>query len=153
VGVIDYGFDGIVASQSAGEIPSDINHRCGSRGSAIASCDVGTRHGTQVAEIVMDMAPGADLSIGIVGDHGSEVAEVVDWMDGQGVDVIVASVSPVVFEGPGDGDSYVSGFRSWLVAIDTAVTKNITWINAAGNENRRVSYAESPNIVSEIPAR
>ena len=153
VGVIDYGFDGIVASQSAGEIPSNINRHCGSRGSAIASCDVGIRHGTQVAEIVMDMAPGADLSIGIVGDDGSPVATVVNWMVGQGVDVIVASVSPVVFEGPGNGNSYVSSLRSWLDAIDTAVAKNITWINAAGNENRRVWYAESPSIDPGNPGK
>ena len=142
VGVIDIGFTNITDSISSGDIPIPI-----------IKCEINTLemceyysdddHGTQVAEILMDIAPGAELFIGKIGGADS-VYDITSWMLKQGVDVIVQSVLHLYFEGPGDGTYYYA--RGSLAAIDLAVANGTTWVNAAGNLNRQTWYAESPKI-------
>ena len=64
----------------------------------LAACDSGisNTHGTQVAEIVMDMAPGAELLIGKV--RGMfPVYDITEWMIKNDVDVIVQSAVKYCF--------------------------------------------------------
>lgn len=137
VGVIDGSFGDIRTASTSGGLPplADIGFMCHRNVATIAGCVSDGVHGTAVAEIVMDMAPGANLFIGRVSDvmHGGyNVTSIVNWMVGQDVDVIVASVSPHVFEGPGDGTTpHLSG--TWLDAITHAVRNNVTWVNSAGD--------------------
>ena len=102
VGVIDLGFRGIQDAIKNGELPAPT-YNCGEIG-GLNRCDFWSRssHGTRVAEIVMDMAPGAELFIARA-DNITGTYDMTEWMIKQDVDIIVQSSSHVVFEGPGDG--------------------------------------------------
>ena len=96
----------------------------------------GPEHGTYVAETVMDMAPEATLYIANPNSHG-ELRQTVEWMHGQGVDVIVHSIL-WFFHGPGDGTS--PNLNGPLNTVKWAADNGIVWVNAAGNHNGRTWY-------------
>jgi len=120
VAVIDSGFAGYTTKQASGDLPpalTTINH-C----EDFAADD----HGTAVAEIVYEMAPGAELYL-ICVDSGGDVALAVDAAIANGVGVINESMS---WFPPGRGDG--SGFLGPIVA--EAYDAGIVWVNSAGNE-------------------
>ena len=143
IGVIDGGFDGF---DSTAELPSTVGFRCYHYrilsesstnanlcyGPIINGTQVADRHGTQVAEIIMDMAPAADLYLVRV-DNIRQMHDALEWLNGKGVDVINLS-GTFPFEGPGNGTSQEL-YIEWsaLAAIDEAAKEGITWVNAAGN--------------------
>ena len=147
VGVIDVGFLGIQDAINAGELPSSLISNCIGTYQNLSLCDEEDIHGTQVAEIVMDMAPGAELFIGMPNGTYRTYA-ITEWMVNQSVDVIVRSATFPVFEGPGDGTYYVE--QGELAAIDLAVSNNITWVNAAGNYNEESWYTDNPILYTNL---
>jgi hypothetical protein len=133
VGVIDVGFVGLDAVMGT-ELPAEIGAHCfasiGLPSAALSDCETRQKHGTAVAEALLDVAP--DVTLFIANPQSTfDLNETVDWMIAQGVTVINHSVG-WGFEGPGDGTSRFSD--SALAAVNTAVAAGITWINSAGNE-------------------
>lgn len=82
------------------------------------------RHGTAVAEIVHDVAPGADLVL--VNADADHLDDAVDFFIAEGVDVINLSGGWSV--GPFDGTAVQDA------AANRAIDAGIVWVNAAGNE-------------------
>jgi subtilisin family serine protease len=132
VGVIDVGFEGY-RSLIGSEVPQAVG-RCyvavGVFTGNLADCESGGRHGTAVAETVVDVAPGATLYIANP-QSPRDLHDTVRWMAEQGVTIINHSVG-WGYEGPGDGTTLRPDGP--LAAVDRAVAGGITWVNAAGNE-------------------
>jgi subtilisin family serine protease len=140
VGVIDSGFEGFRQLQGS-ELPSNVTARCYFAGprkpsSRIADCEVGSDHGTAVAETLVDVAPSVELYIANALSNG-DLRNAVDWMAEQGVQVINYSLGKIV-DGPGDGTSPFSD--SPLRTIDAGVTQGIMWSVAGGNNAQQVWY-------------
>ena len=141
IGIIDSGFEQFSELQQGGELPPNVFARCYFEGprppsTRLSDCEADSVHGTAVAEAVIDVAPGVQLYITQPHSLG-DLRNAVDWMAGQGVQVINVSLG-YPYDGPGDGTSPDS--NSPLNTIDFAVSQGITWINAAGNSARRVWY-------------
>jgi len=120
IGVLDSSFTGY-AGLLGTELPSTVTtasfHTEGlQRGS--------NRHGTAVAEIIHDVAPGADLVLVNADPDKLDVA--VDFFISQDVDVINLSGGWSV--GPFDGTAEQD------VEVNRAIDAGIVWVNAAGNE-------------------
>jgi hypothetical protein len=86
-------------------------------------------HGTAVAEIVYDTAPGAQMYLVAV-DSDTSLGLAADWAITEGIDVISMSLA---FLGSGTGD----GTGPANDAADAATAAGIVWVNSAGN------YAET----------
>jgi len=121
VGIIDVGFSGYTIRQSQGELPATLHTwwapSIGSEGSNV--------HGTACAEIVYDVAPGAEFflaNISTIVEFGNAVA----WMISQDVDVISFSAGWAL-GGPGDGTGPICDI------IASASASGITWAQAMGN--------------------
>ncbi|MCR4437666.1 MAG: S8 family serine peptidase [candidate division KSB1 bacterium] len=124
VAVIDAGFGNLDQAIANGELPSAV-HLDDFTGTAIG----GTTHGTMVAEVVYDMAPGSELYLMKIGDD-LDLAEAVDSCIARGVRVINHSMCwPNA--GPLDGTGPICAI------VDTASAHGIVWVNAAGNHARR----------------
>jgi hypothetical protein len=139
VGIID-SFDGGIwtAAANAGELPPAVAGAfCLYKGSA---CNLWTehrdRHGVAVAEIILDMAPGASLYLANV-ESASDLRAAVDWFAANGVRVISRSET-AQYDGPGNGTGELAGI------VDRAVSKGMVWFNSAGNsggdQSTRGSY-------------
>ncbi|MDO8392113.1 MAG: S8 family serine peptidase [Actinomycetota bacterium] len=96
-------------------------------GLAITSIPEGL-HGVAVAEIVKDMAPGAELYIATVATV-SDLQDAIDWFDGNGVAIVTRSLG-APYDGPGDGTGPLDA------VVDHAASLGITWFNSAGNDGR-----------------
>ena len=137
VGVIDsyFGFRGFRGLMGS-ELPASVEARCypevGLPTNNLADCEhieLGSAHGTVVAETLMDIAPEVDLYIASPLSSG-DLNDAVEWMVSQGVSVIVQSQGHP-FDGPGDGSSPFHD--SPLRTVDRAVDSGIVWVNSAGN--------------------
>lgn len=82
-------------------------------------------HGTGVSEIVHEMAPDAELYIGIA-PHPQALFDVATWMADNGVRVINFSAGSSY--GPFDGTSIMAEI------VDRMAARGVLWVNAAGNE-------------------
>lgn len=120
IGIIDLGFASYSASQAAGELPSNIsitdytNTGLG-----------GMNHGTNVAEIVHDMAPAAELYLAKVGSTLQLQQAMLD-MQAAGVKIINHSVAWF-------GTSFYDGVGGICDITDQAESGGILWVNAMGN--------------------
>ena len=132
IGIIDVGFEGIVALVG-NELPQMVV-RCypliGGPTSNLTDCQRGSVHGTAVAETVHDVAPDATLYIANPASW-LQLKQTVQWMVSEGVTVINHSVG-WTWSGPGDGTTVYND--SPLRTVDLAVAGGVTWVNAAGNE-------------------
>ncbi|MDE0496018.1 MAG: S8 family serine peptidase [Acidimicrobiaceae bacterium] len=149
VGVIDTpttvtskdGFTG-VRSLLGADLPSTVVGRCytdvGNPTSSLSNCDAagGDNHGTRVAASLMDIAPDAELYIANPHSWADFHSSVV-WMHGQGVRIIVQSVS-WSHHGAADGTSPIS--PSPLNTVKWASDNGITWVNSAGNYGKKSWY-------------
>jgi hypothetical protein len=89
VAVVDLGFTGLAAQQAAGNLPATTNQSfCGNGGPG--TLDGVTNHGTGVAEIVHQMAPGAQMYL-VCFDQDADLSGVVAYLQGQGVTIVNAS--------------------------------------------------------------
>lgn len=81
-------------------------------------------HGTACAEIIHEMAPGADLYLAYA---PTDLAfyDAVEWMVAQGVQIISYSAGMII--GPTDGSSEDAQLVNWVA------DQGVLWINASGN--------------------
>ena len=124
--VIDVGFAGYTGSQASGDLPAALAtfNRC-------ASFTSRGDHGTQVAEIVHEMAPDAQLTLACA-ESATDLANAEAYAKANGISIISRSVG--VFNtsrgdgsgGPGSPDA---------IAAD-AQANGILWVNSAGNYAR-----------------
>ncbi len=123
VAVLDLGFAGY-QSLLGTELPASVvAHSCR------ADADItggGESHGSAVAEIVHEVAPGAQIYLANF-DTEVELAACVNWLIGQGVQVVNFSIG-FVASGPGDGTGFVNDI------VDLATSQDIVWVNSAGNQ-------------------
>lgn len=121
VGVLDLGFAGYEALEGS-DLPETVTLATFGN-TAYLTTQV---HGTACTEIVHEMAPDAELFLAYF--DGSEVAmaQAVDWLIGQGVDIISNSTS-ISGLTPMDGSGFIPSLA------DKAHDADIFWVNAAGN--------------------
>lgn len=120
IGVIDLQFSNYANSQASGDLPASL----------VITDYTGTgtgggTHGTNVAEIVHEMAPGAALRLAKIGSE-TQLSQAVDDMIAAGTDVIVHSVAWF-------NAAFYDGTGSLCEITGRAETAGIQWVNAAGN--------------------
>ncbi len=121
IGILDGGFYGYAARQTEGELPASITTNWApSIGNAGTS-----KHGTGCAEIIYDIAPGAQYYFANFGTP-VELGNAVNWMIAQGVDVISCSMGSSL-GGPGNGTGIVCEM------VDTARAAGVFWAQSIGN--------------------
>ena len=120
IGIIDLQFSNYQTSINNGELPANtvITDYTGN-GTG------GGNHGTNVAEIVHDMAPGAQLYLARI-DSELQLQQAVDDMIAAGVKVINHSVAWL-------GEAFYDGTGTLCDTTNSAETAGILWVNAAGN--------------------
>ena len=120
IGIIDLQFSNYLNSITNGELPADtiITDYTGA-GTG------GGNHGTNVAEIVHDMAPGAQLYLARI-DSELQLQQAVNDMITAGVRVINHSVAWL-------GDAFYDGTGPLCDITNSAEAAGILWVNAAGN--------------------
>ena len=123
VAIVDLGFDGYTAALG-GELPPTVDTSCTANASNLG----GTPHGTNVAELVHDVAPAASLFLVKITDEVS-LGLAVDCLIARRVNVVNHSVS-WSYSGPGDGTGLVDGI------VSKATANGIVWVNSAGNTRR-----------------
>lgn len=123
VGVIDLGFTNLSASQTSGNLPPT--------GPNLSITDYtgtgtgGTDHGTNVAEIVHEMAPGASLYLAKISNE-VQLDQALSDMAAAGVKVINHSVAWY-------GAAYYDGTGPICDIANGADTLGVQWVNAMGN--------------------
>ncbi len=123
IGVIDLGFASLSTAQASGDLPPT--------GPNLSITDYtgtgtgGTNHGTNVAEIVHDMAPGASLYLAKIANE-VQLGQALDAMTAAGVKVINHSVAWY-------GAAFYDGSGSICDIANSADTQGAQWINAMGN--------------------
>ena len=120
VAVIDGGFIGLAERQAAGDLPSSVITQDFCRG----RFNTASEHGTAVAEIVHEMAPGAQLYL-ICVDTEVDLAAAAAYAKAQGASVISHSAS--WFGARGDGSGTIG------TIVSEARAAGILWVNSAGN--------------------
>jgi hypothetical protein len=124
IAILDGGFSGYTNRRSEGELPTNLITQW------FRSDGVGTSvHGTACAEIVYDMAPGAQLYL-VSASTDVEMGVAVAWLIAQDVDIISFSAG-FLGGGPGNGTGPICEI------VDEAEAAGILWVNAAGNYGER----------------
>ncbi len=125
VAVVDVGFGNLSAEVAAGALPAgttvtSLNNSCPNVNS--------TEHGTAVAEIVHQMAPGAKLQLYCIADTtGFQQAE--QDIVSHGIPIVNSSLSfPGDSRGDGTGDA-----TSAAATVQAARKAGVLWIASAGN--------------------
>jgi Subtilase family len=123
VGIVDAGFKGLGTEVAAGNLPAGLTVA----GNYCPDVNA-TDHGTAVAEIVHQMAPGAQLFLYCITDDNTfERAEAA--LQAAGVKIVNSSLA---FPGDGRGDG-TGPAHSSSSTVRTARLNGILWIQAAGN--------------------
>ncbi len=119
IGVLDLGFAGY-RTLLGQDLPSSV------RLETFGWYDDEEAHGTACAEIVHEMAPGADLLLAWYDGSDAAMGEAVTWLVDQDVDIISHSAGSVL--SPRDGTGWDAGL------VDETVARGVLWVNSAGNE-------------------
>jgi hypothetical protein len=125
VGIVDAGYGNLNAEVAAGRLPAGLTVSSLSPGQPGCSDVNGTEHGTAVAEIVHQMAPGAKLVLYCVEDTVG-FAQAGANLAALGVKIVNSSLG---FPGDGRGD----GTGISQTAVQTARQRGVLWIESAGN--------------------
>jgi subtilisin family serine protease len=130
VAVIDVGFAGLFPATFAGELPPDVTKvDCTDRDCVFATFGSETvEHGTAVAEIIYDMAPGAQLYLMKI-DTMLDLVTAKDYCIANGIKIINHSVGWY-------NTNFYNGacYNSNPVCVANDDHANgILWVNAAGN--------------------
>jgi hypothetical protein len=122
IAVLDPGFSGYQSLVASGELPANVITQSFVTGGDITTGGV---HGAACAEIVRDVAPGAQLYL-VNFSTDVELGNAVDYLIAQGVNVVSASWG---FYGSfrGDGQGSVDDM------VQQANAAGIFWANASGN--------------------
>ena len=119
IGVLDLGFAGYQDLLGV-ELPDSVT------AATFGWYDDEEIHGTACAEIIHEVAPGAELTFAWYGGSDAAMGEAVDWLVDQGVDIISHSAGGLV--GPRDGSEWDAQL------VDDLAAQGILWVNSAGNE-------------------
>jgi subtilisin family serine protease/RNA polymerase subunit RPABC4/transcription elongation factor Spt4 len=119
VGVLDLGFEGYVDLLGE-ELPEKVVFE--EFGWEFDEPEV---HGTACAEVVHEVAPGAELFFALYDGSDAAFGEAVEWLVDQGVDIISHSAGGLI--GPRDGSEWDAEL------VDDLAAEGILWVNAAGN--------------------
>ena len=134
VAIIDLGFADLSTAIEGGVLPSSvIKIDCTGTNCALTDFSSETEsHGTAVAEIVNEMAPGAQLYLIKVGDT-LDLKDAKDYCIANGIRIINHSVGwfNTNFY---DGTCY---FDNAVCSANHAYKSNILWVNSAGNHAQR----------------
>ncbi len=129
VAVLDMGFGGLDESIAAGELPPreqmDVKSFDAVNGlEGRDNLGALTQHGTRMAEVVRDVAPGARLVLVNYADIDGFL-QAADWIAANGIPVVNHSNS--ILGGPFDGTGTLAR------AVDSAAARGVLWINSGGN--------------------
>ncbi len=125
IGVIDLGFTNLASAQASGDLPANL----------IATDYTGTGldgtidHGTNVAQIVHEMAPGVQMYLARI-DTDVQLQQAMSDMVAAGVRVINHSVGWY-------GAAFYDGTGKICNTANQAQQSNVQWVNAAGNDRYR----------------
>ncbi len=122
IAVIDLGFYGLAQAQARGDLPAGVMQN-DLTGTGLAS---GISHGTAVAEIIYDIAPGVELTLIKIGDE-VDLDQAVTYCLSNGIDIINHSLGWY-------NTSNYDGTGTIADIARRAVNGGILWVNAAGNE-------------------
>jgi subtilisin family serine protease len=124
VGILDVGFANY-QQRLGSELPATVKVRAFyDAGSGPDITGGGESHGTACAEILHDVAPGAELYLANAGTE-AELRQAVTWLIEQGVEVISHSIAWPL--GGGDGTGPIHD------VVRFARENGVIWVNAAGN--------------------
>jgi Ca2+-binding RTX toxin-like protein len=125
--VIDEGYSGYAASQASGDLPASLTtlDYCSTH---LGHTFTDITHGTNVAEIVHEMAPGAQLILVCMVSYTDQY-QAEQYAIGHGVDVISRSLGDIN-KSRGDGSG---GITTTDGMARDALAHGILWVNAAGN--------------------
>ena len=133
VAVIDVGFDNLSSAISNGDLPNSIVKVDCTGANCVLSANIGGQeHGTAVAEIVYDMAPGANLYLIKVEDT-LDLWAAKEYSKSNGIKIINHSLV-VANSNFYDGECW---FPNAVCSADDAYANEILWVNAAGNEAKQ----------------
>jgi subtilisin family serine protease len=119
IGVLDLGFEGHQSLLGI-ELPDEVPV------ATFGWYDEEEVHGTACAEIVHEVAPGAELIFAWYDGSDAAFGEAIDWLLGQGVDIISHSAGGLI--GPRDGSEWDAQ------VVDDVAAQGVLWVNSAGNE-------------------
>lgn len=124
IAVVDLGFAGLAAAQTAGDVPGSVTSvdYCG------GAFGTATNHGTGVAEVVHETAPGAQLYL-ICVDSEVSLGLAEAYAKANGIAIVNHSVG-WYNTARGDGSG---GAGSPDAIVADARANGILWVNAAGN--------------------
>ena len=140
VGIIDYFDRGLWNATEEGPSPDAVHSFCLDSSMPALSvdnlCSVthndglntqdGFEHGVAVAQVVKDMAPGAELYLATAGTT-SDLQAAIDFFVNNGVRIVTRSLG-AAYDGPGDGTGPLAAI------VDYAAARGITWFNSSGND-------------------
>jgi subtilisin family serine protease len=139
IAVIDVGFKSLSDAINHGELPNTVV-KVDCTGSSCLAATFSTEtddHGTAVAEIVYDMAPGAQLYLIKVADK-LDLSDAKDYAIQNGINIINLSGGYL-------NQNFYDG-RCWstnaVCTASDAYAHDILWVNSAGNEAQRHYEAE-----------
>jgi hypothetical protein len=121
IALIDLGFRGLEDAQASGDIPSPVITK-DFTGTGLTN---GVHHGAEVAEIVHDVAPEAQLYLVKIGDE-VDLENAKDYCINQGVDIINHSWGWF-------NTNFTDGAGLVCDITNDAWDHGILWVNAAGN--------------------
>jgi subtilisin family serine protease len=131
VAVIDGGFGGLAKRQAEGELPRSAK-RVDLCSSGSFDGPMAVEHGTAVAEIVHEMAPGAELHL-ICVDTLVGLSRAAAYARAKGIGIVNHSVS-WFNTSRGDGSG---GPATPDAIVAAASAAGILWVNSAGNRGRQ----------------
>ena len=123
VGILDLGFGGYTRLLGRG-LPETVVARSFVPGIEPEQAD--EIYGAAVAEIVSEMAPGAELYLAYYDGDDVTYGNALDWLKSQNVQIISHSAGGVV--GPMDGTDRDAQL------VDQLADEGILWVNSSGNE-------------------
>ncbi|MEQ8842221.1 MAG: S8 family serine peptidase [Acidimicrobiales bacterium] len=113
------------AAVASGDLPPASGTFCRVNGGSCSVFDASNNHGNNVAELIHDMAPGAEIYIALA-ISTADTQAAVDYFDANGVDIISRSLT-AQYDGPGNGTGPLAA------VMDNAVADGMLWLNSAGN--------------------
>ncbi len=122
IAIIDLGFAGLSQAQARGDIPYSVVQK-DFTGTGLTT---GISHGTAVAEIVHEVAPGAKLYLIKIADE-VDLDEAVTYCLNNGIDIINHSLGWY-------NTNFYDGTGTIANIAKRAIQGGILWVNAAGNE-------------------
>lgn len=121
IAIIDLGFNGLGASITAQEITNNIVL---TNNYTVESIDAGDFHGTAMAEVICEMAPGADLYLMKV-DNEVDFGNAKEDCKLYNIDIIVSAIVNPIYIGDGTG--------AFCDIVNDADSSGILWVNSVGN--------------------